>query len=92
MRAYVYWILTCQVEARSTILGSSASAVNVKHALKRTLDALINEDYSISVDIDRYQGCFKAWIITRGFFSKYRHLYASKWFKIEHRKNGGIWQ
>ena len=35
-----------------TILGSSASAVNVKNALKRTLDALINEDYSISVDID----------------------------------------
>ena len=37
VRAYVYLVLTSQVQARSSI-------------------ALINEDYSIGINIERYQG------------------------------------
>ena len=56
MRAYVYLILTSQVQARSSIVGNSAPAVNVKQVFKSTFKALINEDYSIGIDIERYQG------------------------------------
>ena len=56
VRAYVYLVLTSQVQARSSIVGNSAPAVNVKQVFKSTFKALINEDYSIGIDIERYQG------------------------------------
>ena len=55
MRAYVYLVLTSQVQARSSIVGNSASAVDAQQVFKSTFNALINEDYSISNDIERYQ-------------------------------------
>ena len=56
MRTYVCLVLTSQVQARSTIVGSSALAVDAQQVFKNTFKALINKDYSIGIDIERYQG------------------------------------
>ena len=56
LRAYTYLVLTSQVQARSSIAGNLAHAVDAQKVFKSTFKALINEDYSISVDIERYQG------------------------------------
>ena len=53
---YVYLVLTSQVQARSSIVGNSTPAVDTQQALKGMFKALINEDYSIGIDIKRYQG------------------------------------
>ena len=55
VRAYVYIVLTSQVQARSSIVGNSAPAVDAQKVFKSTFEELINEDYSIGIDIDRYQ-------------------------------------
>ena len=55
VRAYVYLVLTSQVQARSSIVGNSASAVDAQEVFKSTFKALIDEDYSISNNIQRYQ-------------------------------------
>ena len=54
--AYIYLVLTSQVKARSSIVGNSATAVDAQQVFKSTFKALINEDYSIAIDIERYQG------------------------------------
>ena len=56
VRAYVYLVLTSQVQARSSLVGNSASEVDAQQVFKSTLKTLINEDYSISADSDRDQG------------------------------------
>ena len=56
MRAYIYLVLTSQVQARSGIVGNSAPAVDAQQVFKSTFKALINEDYSIAIDIEKYQG------------------------------------
>ena len=56
MKTYVYLFLTSQVQARSSILGNSAPAVDAQQVFSSTFKALINEDYSIVIDIERYQG------------------------------------
>ena len=56
IRAYVYLVLTSQAQARSSIVGNSAPAVDAQQVFKSTFKALINEDYSIAIDIERYQG------------------------------------
>ena len=56
VKAYVYLILTSQVQARPSIVGNSAPAVDAQQIFKSTFKALINEDYSIAIDIERYQG------------------------------------
>ena len=56
VRAYVYLVLTSQVQARSSIVGNSAPAVDAQKVFKGTFKALIKEDYSIGIDIERYQG------------------------------------
>ena len=55
VRAYVYLVLTSQAQARSNIVGTSASAVDAQEVFKNTFKALIDEDYSISNAIQRYQ-------------------------------------
>ena len=55
MRAYVYLVPTSQIHARSSIVGNSAPAVDAQKVFKSTFKALINEDYSIVIDIERYQ-------------------------------------
>ena len=37
-------------------MGSSALAVDAQQVFKNTFKALINKDYSIGIDIERYQG------------------------------------
>ena len=59
MKAYVYLGLTSQVQSRSSIVGSSAPAVDAQKVFKSTFKSLINEDYSIGIDIERYQGVLK---------------------------------
>ena len=56
VRAYVYLGLTSQVQSRSSIVDSSAPAVDAQKVFKSTFKSLINEDYSIGIDIERYQG------------------------------------
>ena len=56
MRAYVYLALTSQVQTRSSIAGNSAPAVDAQQVFKSMFKALINEDYSIGIGSERYQG------------------------------------
>ena len=56
MRAYVYIVFSSQVQARSSVVGDSATAVDTQQVFKDMFKARINEDYFISTDIDRYQG------------------------------------
>ena len=55
--AYVYLILSSQVQARSTIVGNSVPAVDAQHFFKDAFKSLINED--LSIDIKTYQGVLK---------------------------------
>ena len=56
MRAYIYLVLTSQVQASSSIVGNSAPPVDAQKVLKSTFRALIKEDYSTGIDTERYQG------------------------------------
>ena len=56
MRASFCLVLTSQVQARSSIVGNSESAVDGQKVLKSMFKALISEDYYISTNIDCYQG------------------------------------
>ena len=56
MRACVYFVLTSQAQARSSIVFNSAPAVDAQQVFKSTFKALINKDYSVGIDIERYQG------------------------------------
>ena len=59
MRAYVYFAPTSLVPARSSIVGNLAPAVDAQEVLRRMFTALIKEDYSICIDIERYQRGFE---------------------------------
>ena len=50
--AYVYLVLSSQVQARSTVVGNSAPAVDAQQLFKSTFKALINE--YLSIDIEKY--------------------------------------
>ena len=54
VRVQVYLVLTSQVQVRSSLVGNSASAVDAQEVFESTFKALIDEDYSISNDIQRY--------------------------------------
>ena len=56
VRAYVYLVLTSQAQAKSSMVGNSASAVDAQKVFNSMFKALINEDYSIGIDNERYQG------------------------------------
>ena len=59
VRAYVYFAPTSLVPARSSIVGNLAPAVDAQEVLRRMFTALIKEDYSICIDIERYQRGFE---------------------------------
>ena len=50
-RGYNYLFLTYQVQARSSMVGISAPAVDTQQVFKSTFKALINEDHSIVINI-----------------------------------------
>ena len=56
VKAYAYLFLTSQVQTRSSIADNSAHAVAAQKLFKSTFKALINQDYSIAIDIESYQG------------------------------------
>ena len=59
VRAFVYLVLTSQVQAKSRIVGNSVSAVDAQEVFKSTFKALLDEDYFISDNIQRYQDVLK---------------------------------
>ena len=67
MRAYVYLALTSQVQTRSSIAGNSAPAVDAQQVFKSMFKALINEDYSIGIGSERYQGVLEYALSTVDF-------------------------
>ena len=56
VRTYVYLLLTSQVQSVSSIVGNSAPAVDAQQVFQGKFKALINEDCSIGINIERYQG------------------------------------
>ena len=67
VRAYVYLVLTSQDQAKSSIVGCSAPAVDPQKVFKSTFKELIKEDYSIGIDIDRYQRVLEHALSKLGF-------------------------
>ena len=68
MRAYVYLVLISQVQPRPSIVGNSAPAVDTQEIFKNTFKALINKNYSIAIDIWRYQGVLEH-VLSKADFS-----------------------
>ena len=56
VRTYVYLVRFSQVPARSTVVGNSAPAMDAQRVLKSMFKAMISEDYSIGIDIEKSQG------------------------------------
>ena len=56
VRAYVYLVRSSQVPARSTVVGNSAPAMDAQRVLKSMFKAMISEDYSIGINIEKSQG------------------------------------
>ena len=67
VRAYLYLVLTSQVQARSSIFGNSAPAVDAQKVFKRTFKALINDNYSIGTDFERYRGVLEHALLKADF-------------------------
>ena len=70
MRAYVYLVLTSQVQARSSIVGNSALAMDAQQVFKSTFKALINKD----IDIERHQGVLEH-ALSKVYFSVGTEIY-----------------
>ena len=56
VRAYVYLLLTSQVQARSKIVSKTANALDAQNIYINSFEELLKSDYSIADDIARYQG------------------------------------
>ena len=56
VRAYVYLLLTSQLQARSKIVGKTANALDAQNIYMNLFEELLKRDYSIADDIARYQG------------------------------------
>ena len=56
VRAYVYILLTSQAQARSKIVGKTASAIDAQNIYVSTFEELIKSEYLTADDIARYQG------------------------------------
>ena len=56
VRAYVYLLLTSQVQARSKIVGKTTNAFEAQNIYMNSFEELLKSDYSIADDIARYQG------------------------------------
>ena len=92
MRAYINLVLTSQVQARSTIVGNSTPEVDAQQVFKSTFKALINEDYSVGIDIERYQGVLEH-ALPKVDFSVGTGIYiASKQIKFKRGKDERIQQ
>ena len=54
VRTYVCVVLTSHIQARSSIVGNSAPAVDAQQVFKNTFKVLINEDIGIAICIKRF--------------------------------------
>ena len=54
-RAYVYLLLTSQVQARSKIVGKTTNAFEAQNISMNSFEELLKSNYSIADDIARYQ-------------------------------------
>ena len=54
VRAYVYLLLTSQVQTRSKIVGKTANALDAQNIYINSFEELLKSDYSIADDIARY--------------------------------------
>ena len=59
VRAYVYLLLTSQVQARSKIVGKITNAFKAQNIYMNSFEELLKSDYSIAGDIARYQGALE---------------------------------
>ena len=59
VRAYIYLVLTSQAQARSSTVGNSTPEVDAQNVFNSTFKELINEECSIGIDIERYQGALE---------------------------------
>ena len=59
VRAYVYLLLTSQVQARLKIVVKTANALNAQNIYINSFEELLKSDYSIADDITRYQGALE---------------------------------
>ena len=62
--------------------------MDAQKVFKSTFKTLINEDYSIGIDIERNQGDIyvRACIIKSRFFSRHKYIHASNQFRPKHWK------
>ena len=67
VRVYAYLVLSSQVQARSSIVGTSVPAVDAQKVFKSTFKTLTNEDASIAIDIEKYQGMLEHALSKLGF-------------------------
>ena len=56
VRAYVYLLLTSQVQARSKIVGKTTNVFEAQNIYTNSFEEPLKSDYSIADDIARYQG------------------------------------
>ena len=56
VRAYVYLLLTSQVQARSKIVGKITNAFETQNIYMNSFEELLKSDYSIADGIAKYQG------------------------------------
>ena len=55
VRGYVYLVLTSQVQARSSLIGNAASALDAQRIFINSFNNLVKSNYTIASDIARYQ-------------------------------------
>ena len=67
VRVYAYLVLSSQVQARSSIVGTSVPAVDAQKVFKSTFKTLTNEDAFIAIDIEKYQGMLEHTLSKLGF-------------------------
>ena len=59
VQTFVYLNLVSHVQARSSIIDNSSAAADAQQVFKSMYNAVVNENYSISVDMDRHQSNLK---------------------------------
>ena len=57
MRVYIYFVVTSQVQAKSSIVGTSAPAMDAQKVFKSTFKALINEDFPLASILKGIKKC-----------------------------------
>ena len=65
--AYVYLLLTLQVQARSKVVDKTANALDAQNIYINSFEELLKSDYSIADDIAKYQGVLERVMLKADF-------------------------